>query len=246
MSHYVPLENSSVQPDYAQLHELSYLQATENQPNNHNTAFTFFGEKSKSMWFPNCDCRNHLESTRLHSYPLSCTGPWRCLQALWSWIWLKSFEVIGVPVNPFHWTNMATSWRQDFLSNKVAYSVTRNTKHKSRQKKRAHIITPTENQESLHWRMSSTMWAGCGSLEADQTVSSLCFYDHHVRFRSCHHVGTCQVEDWGHIGATLSIRLRLRLVLPKTGFEGQGIPQWMRNQIYGFKEQTCEVGHFVN
>ena len=58
------------------------------------------------------------------------------------------------------------TWRQDFLSNKVAYSVTRNTKHKSRQKKRAHIITPTENQESLHWRMSSTMWALCGILEA--------------------------------------------------------------------------------
>ena len=106
------------------------------------------------------------------------------------------------------------TWRQDFLSNKVAYSVTRNTKHKSRQKKRAHIITPTENQESLHWRMSSTMWASCGSLEADRTVSSLCFYQHHVRFRSPHHVGTCLFEDWGHIGPTLSMRLRLRLVLP--------------------------------
>ena len=58
------------------------------------------------MWFPNCG--NHLESTRLHSYPLSCTRPWRCLQALWSWIWLKSFEVMLFPLHPFHWTNIAT------------------------------------------------------------------------------------------------------------------------------------------
>ena len=50
------------------------------------------------MWFANCDCGNHLESTRLHSYPLSCTQPWRCLQ----------FEVKLFPINPFHWTNMAT------------------------------------------------------------------------------------------------------------------------------------------
>ena len=50
------------------------------------------------MWFANCDCGNHLESTRLHSYPLSCTRPWRCLQ----------FEVKLFPINPFHWTNMAT------------------------------------------------------------------------------------------------------------------------------------------
>ena len=41
MSHYVPLGNSSVQPNYAQLYELSYLQATENQPNNHNTSLIF-------------------------------------------------------------------------------------------------------------------------------------------------------------------------------------------------------------
>ena len=27
---------------------------------------SFFGKKSKSMWFANCDCGNHLESTRLH------------------------------------------------------------------------------------------------------------------------------------------------------------------------------------
>ena len=200
------------------------------------------------MWFPNCG--NHLESTRLHYVTFISSELYPAVLPagaveldLGQLVRSDALAPESFPLNKhsdktFFRTKSHILWQGTPSTNQGK----RNTHTSSHQLKIKNLYTEGCLRRCEH---SAGVWKRIGP---------------HLHWASTTTIGHCEFDlvtmsELAKLtsGATLVPPFQSVFVFvfasccqPKTGFEGQGIPQWMRNQIYGFKEQTCEVGHFVN